>query len=71
MIYALIGSLFLTLTLVPVLCAWFMRRGVRERRSPLYEACKLAYVKGLNFWSGSAPGARPSFQQSLLLARCC
>ena len=49
MIYALIGSLFLTLTLVPVLCAWFMRRGVRERRSPLYEACKLAYVKGLNF----------------------
>jgi cobalt-zinc-cadmium resistance protein CzcA len=49
MIYALIGSLVLTLTLVPVLCAWFMRRGVRERRSPLYEAFKLAYAKGLDF----------------------
>jgi cobalt-zinc-cadmium resistance protein CzcA len=49
MIYALIGSLFLTLTFVPVLCAWFMRRGVRERRSPLYEFLKSAYVRGLTF----------------------
>ena len=33
MVFALIGSLIVTLTLLPVLCAWFMRDGVRERRN--------------------------------------
>ena len=30
-IFALAGSLLIALTLLPVLCAWVLRRGVRER----------------------------------------
>jgi len=48
MVFALIGSLIVTLTLLPVLCSWFMRKGVRERRNSAFEACKSAYAKGLN-----------------------
>lgn len=49
MIFALIGSLVITLTLLPVLCAVFMRKGVQERRSRVFEAIKSVYVKGLDF----------------------
>ncbi|MDE3066045.1 MAG: efflux RND transporter permease subunit [Verrucomicrobiota bacterium] len=49
MVYALVGSLMVTLTLLPVLCAWFMRKGVRERRNAVFEAVKFAYAKGLDF----------------------
>ena len=49
MVFALIGSLVVTLTLLPVLCAWFMRDGVRERRSAGFEAIKSVYTKGLDF----------------------
>jgi cobalt-zinc-cadmium resistance protein CzcA len=49
MVFALIGSLIVTLTLLPVLCAWFMRDGVRERRSAAFEAIKSVYAKGLDF----------------------
>src|SRR5580658_5264472 len=38
MVFALVGSLIVTLTLLPVLCAWFMRNGVRERRNAAFEA---------------------------------
>src|SRR5579863_2397648 len=38
MVFALIGSLIVTLTLLPVLCSWFMREGVRERRNAAFEA---------------------------------
>ena len=48
MVFALIGSLIITLTLLPVLCALFMRNGVRERRNPIFEAIKSAYTKGLD-----------------------
>jgi heavy metal efflux system protein len=48
MIFALVGSLIVTLTLLPVLCSWFMRKGVRERHNPVFEAIKSAYVKGLD-----------------------
>ena len=48
MIFALIGSLIVTLTLLPVLCAWFMRKGVRERRNVVFEAIKSVYVRGLD-----------------------
>jgi len=48
MIFALIGALIVTLVLLPVLCAWFMRQGVRERRSAAFEAIKAVYVKGLD-----------------------
>jgi heavy metal efflux system protein len=49
MIFALVGSLIVTLTLLPVLCAWFMRKGVNERRNVIFEAIKSVYVKGLDF----------------------
>jgi cobalt-zinc-cadmium resistance protein CzcA len=48
MVFALIGSLIITLTLLPVLCAWFMRNGVRERRNAAFEVIKSAYTKGLD-----------------------
>jgi cobalt-zinc-cadmium resistance protein CzcA len=48
MIFALIGSLIVTLTLLPVLCAWLMRKGVRERRNVVFEAIKSVYTKGLD-----------------------
>ena len=49
MIFALVGALIATLTLLPVLCWWFMRRGVRERRNTAFEAIRSVYVKGLDF----------------------
>ena len=40
MVFALIGSLIVTLTLLPVLCSWFMRGEIRERRNVAFEAIK-------------------------------
>ena len=48
MIFALVGSLIVTLVLLPVLCAYFMRNGVRERRNAAFEAIKSAYGKSLD-----------------------
>ncbi len=66
MVFALIGSLIVTLTLLPVLCSWFMRKGVRERRNAAFEAIKSVYTKGLD-----ACIAHPwviTFASTLLLA---
>jgi heavy metal efflux system protein len=49
MVFALIGALIVTLTLLPVLCAWLMRDGVRERRNPAFGAIRSVYAKGLDF----------------------
>ena len=49
MIFALIGALATTLMLLPMLCAWFMRNGVRERRNGAFEWVKGLYVRGLDF----------------------
>ncbi|HEY2662099.1 MAG TPA: CusA/CzcA family heavy metal efflux RND transporter [Caulobacteraceae bacterium] len=49
MVFALIGALIVTLVLLPVLCSWFMRKGVHERHNAVFEAIKSAYVKGLDF----------------------
>jgi cobalt-zinc-cadmium resistance protein CzcA len=49
MIFALIGSLIVTLALLPVLCSWFMRRGVRERRNAIFERIRAAYIRGLDY----------------------
>src|SRR5678809_560047 len=46
-IFALIGALIVTLTLLPVLCAWFLRKGVRERRNPAYESIRGLYARTL------------------------
>lgn len=48
MIFALVGSLLVTLTLLPVLCAYFMRKGVRERRNVVFEVIKSVYIRGLD-----------------------
>ena len=48
MIFALIGSLIVTLTLLPVLCSWFMRSGVHERRNAVFERIRSSYVRGLD-----------------------
>jgi cobalt-zinc-cadmium resistance protein CzcA len=46
-IFALIGALIVTLTLLPVMCAWFLRKGVRERRNPGYEWIRGLYERTL------------------------
>jgi heavy metal efflux system protein len=48
MIFALVGSLLLTLTLLPVLCSWALRKGVREKRNAAFEWVKAAYTVGLD-----------------------
>jgi heavy metal efflux system protein len=47
-LFALLGSLVITLTLLPVICSWVLRKGVRERRNPVFEAIKSAYTRGLD-----------------------
>jgi heavy metal efflux system protein len=49
MIFALAGSLVITLTLLPVLCSWAFRKGVRDRRNRIFEAIKSVYTIGLDF----------------------
>ena len=49
MVFALVGSLIVTLVLLPVLCAWLMKRGVKERHNPVFEAAKSIYATGLDF----------------------
>ncbi len=48
MIFALLGSLALALTLLPVLCALLLRRGVRERRNAAYEWIRDRYAAMLD-----------------------
>ncbi len=48
MVFALVGSLIVTLTLLPVLCSWFMRTETRERRNAAFESIRSAYVKSLD-----------------------
>jgi cobalt-zinc-cadmium resistance protein CzcA len=54
MIFALVGSLLVTLTLLPVLCSWLLRGGVRDRRNPAFEWVKRHYARALD-WSLSRP----------------
>ena len=49
MVFALIGSLIVTLTVLPVLCSWFMRNGVTERRNAIFEYIKARYIRGLDY----------------------
>ena len=56
MIYALVGSLIVTLALLPVLCAWILRRGVRERRNAAFEWVRDWYARGLD-WCLERPWA--------------
>ncbi len=66
MIFALVGSLIVTLALLPLLCAWFMRKGVQERRNAAFEAIKSVYTKGLDFCLAHPWGT--TFASAILLA---
>jgi heavy metal efflux system protein len=48
-IYALIGSLLVTLTVIPLLCAVILGRGVRERRNAAFEWIRDRYGRGLSW----------------------
>jgi heavy metal efflux system protein len=48
-IYALLGSLFLTLTVVPVLCVFGLRGGVKERVNKVFEWIRDRYASGLDW----------------------
>src|SRR5262249_28263814 len=48
-IFALLGALFLTLTVIPVLCAIFLRKGVRERTNHAFEWLRDRYATGLDW----------------------
>lgn len=71
MIFALIGSLIVTMTLLPVLCSWFLRKGVRERRNAIFERIRSSYVRGLDYClartRGTAIAASALLVASLLL----
>jgi heavy metal efflux system protein len=66
MVFALVGSLIVTLTLLPVLCAWFMRNGVTERRNAAFEYIKSVYTRGLDFCLAHPWGT--TFASAMLLA---
>jgi len=71
MIYALVGALVLTLTLLPVLASVVLRRGVRERRNALFERLKAQYGRHLD-WCLARPWltvglSAAAFAASLLL----
>jgi cobalt-zinc-cadmium resistance protein CzcA len=53
-IYALIGGLVITLTLIPLLCAIVLRHGVRERRNPVFEWTRRYYERAL-LWCVARP----------------
>ncbi|HZU50259.1 MAG TPA: efflux RND transporter permease subunit, partial [Sphingomicrobium sp.] len=67
MIFALIGSLLVTLALLPVLCSWLMRSGVRERRNAIFERIRSAYTRGLDYCLGR-PRGTALFSALLLVA---
>ena len=74
MIFALVGSLLVTLTLLPVLCALFMRKGVRERRNAIFEKLQAFYTRALarcmaNRWRTAAVPAVLLLLSMLLVPR--
>ncbi|HEX7190233.1 MAG TPA: CusA/CzcA family heavy metal efflux RND transporter [Thermoanaerobaculia bacterium] len=48
-IFALAGALLIALTLLPVLAAWALRGGVRERRNIIFDKIRDLYTVGLDF----------------------
>lgn len=55
-IFALLGALALTLTVVPVLCAVILRRGVKPRTNPAMEWVRTRYATALE-WCLARPRA--------------
>jgi cobalt-zinc-cadmium resistance protein CzcA len=48
-IYAIVGSLALTLTVIPVLCVYVLRHGVKERTNHVFEWIRDRYAAGLDW----------------------
>lgn len=48
-IFALLGALVLTMTVLPVLCLWVLRKGVVERRNFIFEWIRDRYVHLLDW----------------------
>ena len=71
MVFALVGSLIVTLTLLPVLCAWFMRNGVRERRNAAFECDQDRCTSAGSISASPIPGARPWPRPRCWRSRCC
>ncbi len=71
-IYALVGALVLTLTVLPVLCAWVLRGGVVERKNRAFEWMRDRYGRGLDWCLGHGRatiiGALALFAASLAIA---
>jgi cobalt-zinc-cadmium resistance protein CzcA len=67
MIFALIGSLIVTLTVLPVLCYLLMHSGVRERRNAIFERMRSSYTRGLDHCL-ARPRATVAACAALLLA---
>lgn len=70
-IFALIGALIVTLTVIPVLCSVLLKVGLTERRNNVYRWIQDRYEGGL-YWSMKHPrvvigGALASFALSILV----
>jgi heavy metal efflux system protein len=71
MAIALVGALILTLTFVPVMCAYWFKHGVRERANKPFEWVKRRYTRQLDWCldhpKGTIIGALVIFGLTLLL----
>lgn len=54
-IYALLGALIVSLTIIPVICFWVLKGDVREKHNPVVEWLKKRYIPLLQ-WSLNRPG---------------
>ncbi len=46
-IYAILGALLLSLTIVPVLCYWFLRGDIKEKHNPIVDLAKNVHAPAL------------------------
>jgi cobalt-zinc-cadmium resistance protein CzcA len=71
-IYALIGSLAITLTVVVALCAWVLKGGVVERKNKAFEWIRDQYGRGLDWClahrNATVGGSLLLFAVSLVIA---
>ncbi|QKZ12173.1 efflux RND transporter permease subunit [Spirosoma sp. KUDC1026] len=54
--FALLGSLIVSLTLIPLLCSILLKKNVRERHNPIVEGLEKGYIPALN-WAVRKPKA--------------
>jgi cobalt-zinc-cadmium resistance protein CzcA len=47
-IYAILGALLSSLTIIPVLCFWFLKKGIEEKQNPFIEYIHKKYTPALN-----------------------